>query len=848
MTLAPLVVPVMCGVAVLWLAQRIPLSGWRKRAVVACRLIAVGALCAALLGATYRQTETRPRRLVYLVDASASIDARQRDWMAARIASLETLRPRRMPRAIVVFGSDTRLAAAFDTEPLTDPVAIRRLLTEARVDPQATNLETALLSSFTLLGSAQHDAAILLTDGRETTGNVTGVLAAVRRLGLEVFPVAPPLVGSVKTVWDELAVSPTVQRGSPVPVQLVVLNGAPRAKTGQVTISMQGVEVKRQRVTVRPGWQVFSLSVPAIARGTMALDVRLTIPDEGIDEQRRAYTEVEGPPQLLFVTDRTTAVPVLAEALKHRQIEVASIRLADLPVDVHKLLDYDAVVLSNVAKSAVSTAAADTLRTYVSHFGGGLVTVGLGGDLAREMTAPSPLDALLPITFEPKGLQEAKRRVCMILLIDRSASMVGPRIAATKRASVALVKQLSPEDLVGILAFDTQPYIVAEVGPASHIGPSLIDKLVKLHASGGTDVYPALVAADNRLELTGATLKHIILLSDGYTPINEKAYEALLQAFHLSGTSISTIGVGSAFINVEYLKWLAQSTGGSYYEMRSLDELPQLVARDTQQQLGRLPFTEGYFRPVKSPTTDWFAETTTWPSLKGYLTSTAKPESRVDLTVNGGEGDDPLLARWMVGQGRVVSFTSDADVRWAPEWIRWPGFEATWAQVVRWAMRPRPNEELFVWMDQSQGAAQLVVEGALQDPRATLIAGERDAATPLALVQSGTWRWRASLEQIPSGWYQLTLESHEGTAPIFTKRWVQIGTPPTIGEGSGQPPREALLQQIAKATSGVYGAPDRALVPPTVVTTVTRPLMMWWLPLVILALLIDVALRGSSML
>jgi len=877
------VVLLIAGLAlVIGWGRRIPLSGWRRRLAIGCRMAAVVALVAALWGSPHYRTVEIPRHLVYLADASASIDALQREWMARRIASLEALRPPEVERALVAFGAEPHAVVPFGRERLTDPEAIRNALARAEVNPEQTNVEAALLSVSGWLsphhaaprgGRGHRGSVVLLSDGRETAGNVTGVLGAVRRLGLAVFPVAPPLFGEVTTVWEELAVPPVVQQGSPVPIQLVVVNGSPRAKPAQVTVTLHGVRIKRQRVMVRPGWQVLSLDVPTIGRGTMALGVQLAIPEEGLTEHRRAYTEVEGAPYILVVSDRTAAIPALATALTRREMEISLARPADLPAKtppdpdepadgsspalgndpgpVNQLLDYDAILLFNLPKSSLSASQVEALRTYVERFGGGLVMVGLGGDLAYEVQHASPLDALLPVQFEPKGLREAKRRVCMILLIDRSASMLGPRIAATKRAAVEMVNQLAPEDLVGILAFDTKPYVVAEVQPAGQVRPTLVETLVRLRSSGGTDVYPALTAAADRLGLTGATLKHIILLSDGNTPFHRQAYNALAASLRLDGTTVSTIGIGSAFINTDYLEWLAASTGGTFYHMRHLDELPELIARDTRQELDRLPFAEGRFRPSSTPTTEWFPETSDWPTLRGYVTSTAKPASRLELTVDGGEGEEPLLARWMVGQGRVVSFTSDADTRWSPEWIRWPGFEGMWAQVVRWATRPRMMEELFVWVDESQRIPQLVVEGTLHDPRGELIDEAGAVALALPLVQTGTWRWHASLEQVPSGWYQFALESRQAVgdrATVFAKRWVQVGTPPASHELTGQPPRESLLRQIARATAGVYGEPDHALLPPTTTATVTEPRFMWWLPVVIIALLLDVALRGSSML
>jgi len=844
---------------VLWRSRHLPLAGWRKRAAVGARIVAVGALCAALLGFSHHRRQTVPRRVVYLVDGSASIDTAQRVWMAQRIASLEALRPARMERALIVFGRDAVNMVEIGREPLRDAECVRRLLDQAPLQRDQTNLEAALLSVLPAFPPQHRGSVILLSDGRETTGDLSGLLVHVRRSGLQVFPAPPPVAGATKTAWEALIVPPVVQRGSPVPLQLLLVNSAPRTAAAHVTVRLHDVPIKEQRLTVRPGWQVLTVSVPAVARGTLPLDVELTIPDQSLSQRRRAYTEVEGPPRLLFVSEQPSTLPPLAAALKRREIDIALARPTDLPTRADRLLEHDAVVLFNISKSSITPAQTDALRGYIEDFAGGLIMVGLGGDLAAEITHPAPLDALLPIEFEPKGLQEAKRRVCFVMLIDRSASMLGPRIAATKRAAVALVKQLSPEDLVGILAFDTQPYVVAEVQPAGQIGPSLVEKLVKLRSSGGTDVYPAMAAAVNRLELTGATLKHIILLTDGQTPFHEKAYEALIQSLKLSGTTVSTIGIGSAFVNVEFLQWLARSTGGTYYQLRSLDELPQLLARDTQQELGRLPFTEGYVRPSKTPTTDWFADIEQWPAVRGYLTATARPTARVDLVIETAPAEaaaeptrEPLLARWSLGRGRVVSLTSDADTRWMPDWVRWEQFEGLWAHIVRWTMRPRFTEDLFVRVEEASGRPRLIVEGELHDPRGVLVAADGTAQRPVSLVQSGTWRWEASLEQVPSGGYQLTLESRLPTGDVpsslFATRWIQIGTPPTSVELTGLPPDEALLQQVARATSGAYDMPDRAFIPPTTTVPVNLPLLNWWLPLALLALLIDIAVRGSTML
>ena len=543
---------------VIWVSRRVPLAGRRRWVVIGCRLAAFGLLGASLWGFARRTVHEQPQHVLYLVDRSVSMDEEQSEWMIRRIASLDALRPRQVERAVAAFGSDATMLMPFGRDALDDPAAIRGLLAGASVSREATNLETALLEAVRLLPAGQGGRVVLLSDGRQTAGSVDHVLAHVRRLGLQVFPEGVPVFGSRTTVWEELSVPPVVQRGSPIGLQLVLNSLATTPQAASVTVRLAGIPIKQERLTVRPGWQVLKVAVPTIQPGTMALEVSLEIPSIGLRQRRAAYTEIEGPPHVLLVAEQPAVLPLLGNALKRREIEISLARPGDLPSETMPLLDYDAVLLFGVPKSSLSQPQVDALRTYLTSFGGGLVMVGLGGDLAYELSTPAPLDALLPVTFEAKGLQEAKRRVCMIMLIDRSASMMGPRIAATKRAAVELIKQLAPEDLVGVFAFDTKPYVVVEVQPAGQVGTHLVDTLVKLRSSGGTDVYPSLIIAEDRLDQTDAAVKHILLLSDGNTPFHREAYQQLVEAFRLKGISVSTIGIGAAFVNTDYLEWLAE--------------------------------------------------------------------------------------------------------------------------------------------------------------------------------------------------------------------------------------------------------------------------------------------------
>lgn len=876
--------PALLAFVVLLVGRAIPLAGPRRFVVLVARLAAVWCAGLALRGWSISHPQAQPRHIVYLIDQSRSIDAAQTQWMARCLASLEARRPRPVSRAVLAFGARAAVVVPNGSAVLDDPRALARALEGAALLRDDTNLEAALLSALSSVSQPERSRVILLSDGRQTAGDVERILPSLGRLGLEVYSAAPPSTVASGIAWEQLSVPSVVRRGGSVPLRLVFTNGTTESQTVDVTVSVQRLPVMRKPVRLSPGWQVASLAVPAAKAGTMELEVMVSPPRARPDvsspeqagategERRSAMVEVEGPPKLLMVLERPGALPLLATALKRREMDMAVITPSELPAESGRLLEYDAVVLFQVPKSAVSQSQADALADYVGRFGGGLLMVGLGGVLHQEIATPAPLDAILPVAFEPKGAQEAKRRVCMIMLIDRSASMMGPRIAATKRAAVELVKQLAPEDLIGVLAFDTLPYVVVEVQPARRVSEMLIDKLVYLKSTGGTDVFPALQAAQGRLASTGATVQHVILLSDGLTPVRSQEYRRLLGEMKAQRITLSTIGIGSGMVNVDLLQWLAQQTGGTFYQMRDLNELPRLIALDTQQALGRLPFTEGDFLPERPPAAEWLEDVVGWPSLRGYLTTTAKPGASVELTVGRSQGGDragtihageevptteglsadPLLAHWALGKGRVTAFTSDAAARWSAGWIRWPAFDATWAEIVQQTMRRRPSEEVFVWRDEQDGRPSIVVEGNLRDPTATLVSQDGSVTTPLPLVQQGRFRWRASAEPLASGWYQVLVESGGASIPkgasTFVRRWIQIGRSERQREQAHLPADEPLLRRMSEATHGVSDVPDRAFLPPTEWVRVPVPLRGILLPLMLLLVLIDVWLRGRTML
>ncbi len=160
------------------------------------------------------------------------------------------------------------------------------------------------------------------------------------------------------------------------------------------------------------------------------------------------------------------------------------------------------------------------------------------GDKAYQKSA---VERILPVSLveqQPK----AKGRVPMgiFLVIDRSNSMGynsrrhdvrdGEKMRYAREAALALVEQLRPEDRVGVIAFDSDPYVLGPLRTLSEQRAALEDRIARLVPGGGTDFKAALEIATAQLVQSGLKTMHIILMTDGDTNRGAADHAAVIQA------------------------------------------------------------------------------------------------------------------------------------------------------------------------------------------------------------------------------------------------------------------------------------------------------------------------------
>jgi Ca-activated chloride channel homolog len=337
-------------------------------------------------------------------------------------------------------------------------------------------------------------------------------------------------------------------------------------------------------------------------------------------------------------------------------------------------------------------------------------------------------------------------------------------------------------------------------------------------------------------------------LTDGEAP--RGPYEELAKQMEPAQVTLSTVGIGSD-ADTNLLQELAQLGHGRYYDGNDPFDLPQLLVKETQQ-VQRAAIVEEDFTPLPiatNPATEGI-DIRKAPQLRGYVATTAKPQSTVLLA---SRQLDPVLSEWQYGLGRVMAWTSDAKNLWSSRWLEWPDFGRFWAQVVKRTDRPPedPNRQVSVkiegdhariTLDAQTGAEQpdrhylnfLPTQAVLVDPRG------QEQTVPLPQVAPG--RYEASVPVQSDGVYTLTATQTEssGEQAVQSSGFVVPYSPEYGLTGTDQ----TLLEGLVRRTGGkIISDPTDAFA--HTLPSVGAPRPLWPLLLLIMAVLLvaDVGVR-----
>jgi len=457
------------------------------------------------------------------------------------------------------------------------------------------------------------------------------------------------------------------------------------------------------------------------------------------------------------------------------------------------------------------------------------------------------IEKIMPVRFDSEKQRE-QPHVAIALVVDRSGSMSGLKIEAAKESARATAEVLSPSDLITVVAFDNQPTTIVRLQRASNRMRIATD-IARLQAGGGTNIYPALREAYEILQGANAKVKHVIVLSDGQAPYDGIA--DLCQEMRSARITVSAVGIGDADRNL--LNLITDNGDGRLYMTDDLAALPRIFMKETTEAQ-RSALVESPVRAHVLKRVEMIEGTgvENAPLLRGYVTTKPKPRSEVILVSDLGE---PILARWRVGTGTSVAWTSDVKNRWSVDWIRWNGFPKFWAQVVRTSMRSKVHESYDLRAAVDSGRAEVVVDAIDVDDQfvdqldTTLeVIDPRDSQVvrTLPMEQTAAGRYAADFTMDRYGSYMLkAVHRREGRVVAESMGAVALSYPLEYLKTT---PDTTALAQAAAVTGGLDQPPPTQVFDAAGQTIeYTEDLWPWVLLLVACLLILDLYFKRLRM-
>ena len=174
----------------------------------------------------------------------------------------------------------------------------------------------------------------------------------------------------------------------------------------------------------------------------------------------------------------------------------------------------------------------------------------------------SPQVAYLLVEAQPAAATESvPLNFCLVL--DRSGSMQGAKLAAMKEATKRVIDTLTPNDIVAIVLFDEQVQVLLPAAPATD-KEALKARVDTIEEAGGTAMSGGLLAgqAELRGNMASDRVSALLLLTDGQTWGDEDRCRAIARDLGQEGVRITALGLGAEW-NEKLLDDLAEATGGS---------------------------------------------------------------------------------------------------------------------------------------------------------------------------------------------------------------------------------------------------------------------------------------------
>lgn len=752
-----------------WMGARIrSLGPVRKWTAITLRCLILLALIGAVAGAELVKRSDK-LAVFFLLDRSDSIIEPTRSDAVETVKRLgETFMTDKDEAGVIAFGEEASIELTVAPNLEFDQV-------RSFVGGEQSDMAAAVRLAMAAFPQGYMRRIVVLSDGNDTLGTALeeAKLAQSRGAALDVIPLM--IEGGQEVRLREAAAPSRVNAGEPFQVRVVVT--ADQDCEGILQLAQRTREGKRMLeptpVTLRKGDNVFLLPQELPESGFYEYEASIESVADTIsgNNQGRAFTVIHGEPKVLYVETAPEHSLYLEPALIKEGLDVQRVDVGSVPGSLAQLQNYDAVILSNLSSTDLSAGQLRALEALVRDLGVGLVMIGGPRSFGAGGFHGTPVEKVLPVSMDIKQRKMMPQGALVLIL---HTCEIADGNAWAREIGLASLNVLSSHDLMGALAWvgsgEGWVYEVQLVGDKT----MMRNALTRANPGDMPRMGPTLEMAYQGLRDVSAAVKRIVVISDG-DPAGPSG--ALIGKIVNAGISVSTICISPHSLSDQsMLKKIAEATGGEYYFVQDPQKLPQIFAKEAAVVKSGLLIEEP-FEPVIRHDSELLLglRETPFPSLEGYVTTTAKDNATIPLVTHK---EDPLLAQWRYGLGKAVAFTSDVTTLWATPWIAWDGFNRFWAQTVRWAMRDLSSSSFRVETSIRNGKGYVRIDAV--DPAGNFVnfLRPKGAATGPApgfvrsdidIMQTGPGLYEGTFPVDDPGVYMinLTYENPDGTEGVI---------------------------------------------------------------------------------